>query len=321
MGFIPDQIESIANFDIKIRHKAGVDILVMKLKTGVVKLSIFPVERLNKENINTIIHQYRALAEPSIILAPHISAEIAKQLHGNNVQFIDLSGNIFIDSSAYIFIKGEKRIKPKTALASPFSAAGIKLVFALLSNPGLENQPYRTIAKASQISLGSIDTLIRSLKHHHFLIEVKDHKRKLINKAELLKRWCIAFAERLSSKIILSRLSCDNKQWWNEVKLEPKTALWGGEVAAAMLTKYLKPQTVSIYAEYTLPALQAKYALRKSDHGEIIIYKKFWNFPSNLNQHLVPVLLIYAELINSGESRNAETARMIYEKHLSKIIE
>lgn len=317
-----NQIKSIPNCDISIRSESGGDTLVAKFKAGTVRLPVFHAERLNKENIHTIINQCRALPKPAIILARHINVGIAKQLHASNIQFIDLSGNVFIDSApVYIFIKGEKQGRARPAISSPLSVAGIKVVFALLSNLDLESEPYRTIASASNVSLGSIDTIMRNLKHHHFLMELKDHERKLINKSELLKRWCIAFSERLESKLILARLSCDDKQWWKEVELNCKTAVWGGEVAAAKLTKYLKPEVMSIYADNALPSLQAKYGLKRSDYGEVIIYKRFWNFQSELDKHLAPKILIYAELMNSKDSRNVETAGIIYEKYLSKIIE
>ncbi len=323
-----DRLQLDANFDVKIKQEFGVKVLIVKLKKVTVKLQLVSVDRVKKENINALINQYQELKQPSIIFTPHLNAVLANQLHASNVQFVDLSGNVFIHTSPlYVFIKGEKPIKKTFAFSSPFGVAGIKVIFALLSNPGLEDKPYRAIAKLSNISLGSIDTLMRNLSYQNYLLQVnylakvKDSKRKLTKKQELLNRWCISYSERLQSKLILARLSCEDKQWWKEAELNPKMAVWGGEVAAAKLTKYLKPQIISIYAETALPELQAKYALRKSDHGEILIYKKFWNFQSEVDPRLAPIMLIYAELINSGDSRNIETARIIYEKYLAKIIE
>jgi hypothetical protein len=37
-----------------------------------------------------------------------------------------------------------------------------------------------------------------------------------------------------------------------------------------------------------------------------------------MHDDLVPPLLIYADLMATGDTRNIETARMIYEKELSK---
>ncbi len=317
----PHRIDSVARCDIQTRQESDSDILVIKYKEQTVELRIHPIERLTEANVHAAINQYRALSIPSIIYAPHISKNMARRLHENRVQFIDLNGNIYIESQQiYLFIMGEQQSKAKSAPSSPFSVAGIKLIFTLLSNPGIESMPYRTLSEYSDISLGSIDTVFRNLIHNNFLLLTKGKKRKLINKNELLNRWCTSYAEKLQPKLILSQLTCEDKKWWQKLKLNYKLAVWGGEVAAAKLTDYLKPEKISLYAENTLPELQAKYALRKSDHGEIIIYKRFWNFQLQQNKELAPELLIYAELINSGDSRNVETARIIYERYISKVI-
>ena len=45
--------------------------------------------------------------------------------------------------------------------------------------------------------------------------------------------------------------------------------------------------------------------------GNIHVYKKFWKI-TQLNKNIVPPLLIYADLINSGDPRNIEVANKIY---------
>jgi len=62
-----------------------------------------------------------------------------------------------------------------------------------------------------------------------------------------------------------------------------------------------------------------KNKLTKDENGDIEILDIFWRFVQNhLRNNLVPPLLIYTDLIATGDTRNIETARIIYEKELSK---
>jgi hypothetical protein len=46
-----------------------------------------------------------------------------------------------------------------------------------------------------------------------------------------------------------------------------RTALLGGEVAAAKLTDYLKPQVKTVYAPTKLAAMQVRFGLKPDDRG------------------------------------------------------
>jgi hypothetical protein len=51
------------------------------------------------------------------------------------------------------------------------------------------------------------------------------------------------------------------------------------------------------------------------DDGKIEVYQRFWTIGEN-GQQTVPSLLVYADLIYSGDPRNLETAQRIYERYL-----
>ena len=120
---------------------------------------------------------------------------------------------------------------------------------------------------------------------------------------------------------MIGRFTADNLGWWQQADLQEFAAYWGGEVAAAMLTEYLKPQVVTIYAYQPMGRLLAKNKLRRHPNGDIEILKAFWNFEHNgPHRNLVHPLLIYADLLATGDARNIETARIIYEQELTQLI-
>ena len=90
---------------------------------------------------------------------------------------------------------------------------------------------------------------------------------------------------------------------------------WGGEPAADLLTDYLKPEEFTIYTNETQQEIIKRYRWVPDDNGEIYGYKKFWN---NDIGNKAPALLVYAELMETKDSRCIETANLIYEQYLQK---
>ena len=107
-----------------------------------------------------------------------------------------------------------------------------------------------------------------------------------------------------------------------QTDLIPLNAYWGGEPAAEKLTRYLKPAHFTIYSAEPIARLIAAGRMRAEGDGNVEILEKFWNFP--LDQEVthdipdvVPPILAYADLLATHDSRNAETARMIYEQRIA----
>ncbi len=48
--------------------------------------------------------------------------------------------------------------------------------------------------------------------------------------------------------------------------------------------------------------------------------KKFWNFEDNDYPGMTHPILIYADLLATGDPRNIETAKIIYEKDIVRYI-
>ncbi len=89
----------------------------------------------------------------------------------------------------------------------------------------------------------------------------------------------------------------------------------GGEVAAARITGYLRPGTVTLYGKKAEPPLLLDYKLRPDPAGPVEFVKRFWAFETD-DEALVPLSLIYADLLMLGDARCLETADLICEKIL-----
>ena len=63
-----------------------------------------------------------------------------------------------------------------------------------------------------------------------------------------------------------------------------------------------------------------KNRLKKDPKGNLILMKKFWNFEDTDYPGMTHPILIYADLLATGDPRNIETAKIIYEKDIVRYI-
>jgi len=114
-------------------------------------------------------------------------------------------------------------------------------------------------------------------------------------------------------------LRTDIPDWWRSVPEFPDRCQFGGEPAAAILTRYLKPATFTVYCAGEVPREWiAKARLRADRDGNIEFLRSpiELQFAAGLPQNIAPPLLVYADLVASGDSRNLETARLVREQYL-----
>lgn len=288
-------------------------------------------------NIGALAEQIRRLPMEALLAADYINPNMAQKLKALNVQFIDGEGNAYINHPPlYIYITGNKQTpatKDREKLNRAFDATGLKLIFGLLCDPNLLNQPYREIAKQTGIALGAVGKALKGLADAGFLIDKgRGKERRLIKKQKLLDRWVETYPEKLRPKLLVGEFLADDPHWWQHINIEEYSACWGGEVAAAKYTGYLKPQNAILYLpERAGNTLLAKARLRKNtaynDMGvlpantvKVKIYRPFWPEKAEQQSATVHPILVYADLIATGDSRNLETARMIHEQYIAEHI-
>ena len=280
--------------------------------------------RITRAIVGMLQQQLLNYGEKGLLIAEYVNPNIAELLKDLEIPFIDTAGNTYIkEHPLYIYIKGNKptngvKIAPPKRLFKP---AGLKVVFALLNNPGIENEAYRDIAKAAQVALGTVSWVVYDLKDLGFFLKLGKKGRKICDKNKLLKRWVETYPEQLRPKLIRERFEVKNRNWWKEVDITEFGAFWGGEIAAAKITGYLKPEKYIIYTDEPIGKLVLKHKLRKAEPGNLEILNPFWDFNYNMaDKGIVPPLLVYADLMADGDQRNIEAAGIIYEKHLDRFI-
>lgn len=260
--------------------------------------------------------------KPFIIIANKIFPKIKAYFREHRIAYLETNGNVFIEyENILIWIDGNKPLQEKKVKTyRAFTKAGIKLLFLYLLDQEWLNRPYREVAENAGVALGTVPIVITALKKLGFLVQIDD-RLKLVNKEELINRWVEAYGEKLKPNIKLGNFMLDIKSIhnWKRIELRDANTIWGGEPAADLLTNNLNPDEFTLYTGQNTKDLIWDYQLLPQENGQVAVYEKFWKFPMN-NQKTAPPLVVYADLINTGDSRCIETARIIYEQYLSKNI-
>ncbi|MBC8413574.1 hypothetical protein H8E50_07875 [bacterium] len=280
----------------------------------------------NKANLtlHRIDNTQKPTDNPYLLVTRYVNAVLAAQLKELEMQFIDTAGNAYIrQHNLFIMLttnKPPEDTRP-VQLNRAFKAAGLKLIFAFLCNPGLENKPYREIAGAANIALGTVGWIMNDLRDMGYMVDMGTKGHKLFDKEKLFKRWIVEYPERLRPKLVLGKYQ-GAPGWRENARINPEHAQWGGEVAAANLTKYLKPQDLTLYTDpVKLNKILLDNRLGKDPKGHIEILERFWGIDEdNQDKETVPVLLVYADLIATGNQRNLEAAKKIYEQDIIQLI-
>jgi hypothetical protein len=275
--------------------------------------------------IGAAVEQLRRHAK-GILVTRYVTPQAAEILKEMGTPFLDTAGNAYLNEPPlFIFIKGNKPAERDTGKPPirAFRPTGLQVVFALICNPGLEKAQYREIARAADVALGTVGWVMKDLRQMGNLVEMGKRGRRLIQKEKLLARWATEYPEQLRPKKLLGTFKAANADWWRQAEFPDPETYWGGEIAAAKLTQHLKPQTATIYTRELKVLFEwlIKNRIRQDPDGNIEILRKFWKFePDWEYPNLTHPVLIYADLLATADARNIETAKMIYDKEIARLI-
>lgn len=287
---------------------------------------------VQQANLGSIAAQLSRIPAPALLVVDYVNPNMADRLRSAGVQFVDAAGNAYIrDKNLFIFVKGNRASSeypsPRRTIRA-FNASGLKVIFSFLLDPNLVGETYRTIAKVSGVSLGTIGWVLSDLKDLGYVDERGKRKaRYLVKPLGLLDRWAEAYPEKLVPDLDMGLFQTPFPLPWKEIDLSQVEGCWGGEVGASLLDDVLLPAQGTVYLpKNNLKALLMKYRIRKANtnlpmSSDIIrICDKFWTRsaePVGLGSRpnkAAPDILVYADLLASGDPRNYEAAERLYDR-------
>jgi hypothetical protein len=294
---------------------------------------VYPVEirrALQPATLGIALQSLQRLGKKAMLVTDYVTPALADELKARRVAFLDTAGNAYIeDGPLLIWVKGQKRPeKTGTAPAAgrAFQPTGLQVLFTLLCNPEAVNRPYRDLGAMAGVAHGTVGSVIPDLQQQGFVrdLDGKRGTRRLFQQERLAAQWVDAYARTLRPRTLLGRYHVKTLEGWQDWPIAEHGAQWGGEPAGALLTDYLRPGELTLYADKMPGLLAARMKFLKEPepgHTAVVeVRKRFWDFPAEPHHpDLVPPLLVYADLLATGDARCIETAKMIYDDHLVRL--
>lgn len=269
------------------------------------------------------------MPNPLLLIAPYISEATAERCRDLHLFFIDEAGNAYLEAPGlFVSVSGRRRsaqAKSVTAFRA-LSAAGLRMIFALLNRPNLAAAPYREIAKQAKVGLGTVGEVLVDLERRGFLAPERPGPRRLLALERLREEWVTHYPIKLRPKLNPRRFTASAPDWWRGLDARQYHAYWGGETAAEKLTGYLKAVHVTLYLHGKPDHLILANRLRPDSNGEIEILEAFWQTDErdglsglSLPDDVAPPLVVYADLLATTDPRNIETAKLIRDRYLTAV--
>jgi len=253
---------------------------------------------------------------PLMLVAEKLYPGIKEMLIKAGVDWLDGAGNIYLkEGDTIIWIDHHTTTPDKQIKNRAFTKTGLKVLFLFLHDEAWLNQTYREIAEAAGVALGGIKYVLDGLKEHGFILTRNKEELKLKSREKLLDQWLTAFTDELKPKITQGRYRFVNKEdmnKWNELQLPGKT-VWGGEPAADLITHNLKPREFILYTNENRAELMKELKLAPAREGMVEVRTPYWNIDPE-HPNAAPILTIYTDLMLTGDPRNANIAKALYEK-------
>lgn len=296
-------------------------------------MPVFLKSRVDASGIVVAQHRMFAsepsgIARPLMVVTQHVGSDLAGYLIEQNVPFLDAAGNVyFSEPEGTVMVTG--RPKPSLTLATPSARSttrkGLQVMFALATQPGIVTLPYRTIADAAGVSLNTVNQTLDDLIARGLVVAKHSGVRLLPDWKRFVTEWVNLYPSRLRPKLGGRRFASTSPDWWRSFDFAAFDAKVGGEAGAEVLTNYLKASSVTIYSQASITNdFMIRARLRPDERGDVEILEAFWPPPpinvwEQYDPPLVHPLLIYADLVATGDSRNLSIAEQIYDGHIATL--
>lgn len=281
---------------------------------GSVILPIYLAWRITPQQAKLLIFQLQAFQDQHpLLLADYIPESLAAQLRQHHLDYLDTIGNGSVSAPPLFYeVSGKRKKSPKILANRSLQATGSKILYQLLKDHQLCNQPYRTISQRAEVALGAVGPVIKELQTKKLLIDDMQKHRHIGHPTALRNLWETAYLGHLRPKIEFER--CTLSSPWSldnlpslikQQHLEDQVII-GGELAASFFCENIRPESATLHLEKTAALkLMLRLRLTPCADGPITIVHQFANnnafgqrSPEGLqlaDPHLVRCELLYRE--------------------------
>lgn len=271
---------------------------------------------------SSMMHNPNGEQSGFLVVAEHIGAATGASLWAQGVSYLDSLGNANIDlGDLRVEVGGRTSDRRTSAVRRPdsmvkapesgaFSAAGLPVSLLLMSRPDVvaSGPTVRDIARLVPSSLGKVQEVVSGLRDAGLL--TGGNGGRVIHGGRWLSAWTEGYLRHRHKWHGSARFRTSGRGTMSMVAgmAAREDGVWlGGESAAARMGLPLRPTTALIYVDHELPTIVRTLKLRKDPTGQVELAKPLW-LREGWNKPLAPSVVVRADLIASGDPRQAEMA-------------
>ena len=307
-------------------------LLIIRTAAGSDRYAVEVKRSVTTNNLPAVLSQLHRMGEthhePPLLMSAYVPPAVATQLESHGVAYADAVGNAHLNGpAAYVHILG-KRPQPAASITG-LTATDLTIVFAILCRPRLLQEPLRTIATETGISLGKVSSTLRSLDALEF-IHTEGRHRMLRQPERLLNRWELGYLETVRPRLHPTTWGIPPEtslEATHQQALRMQDVLIGGEYAADALTRFLKPGSLTLHlpsAATKRAAVELRLRPSQAEAPSVMLVDRFLQGldqaepPSTSGTHTPKAhpILARAELLAIGSDRLREVADRIRDDHI-----
>lgn len=264
-----------------------------------------------------------------LLVTDTLSDIVINLLLEKNIEFIDTTGNIYLNnSSVYILVRSNLNQTKKALSVTKITPSTLKVAYVILQNPSILKYP-EEISEIAGVDSKTSKRSLNLLFDLDYLQRQSEGKYRIANYTKLLERWELGYVENLRNELLIDTFTPIGDKQFFEIShnlletAENNQILIGGELGAALLTDYLQPISAVLHIPQQVNSrlITTKLRLKPDKKGSITILKQFGiqnKFQDDQNRCVADPLLIHAELALNSDERIKETAYRIYKKYLAE---
>ena len=277
------------------------------------------------------LQRYAGEKPAAAVFADWIPEPAADEFRKAGIFYVDAQGNMFLRRPPQIMLDIQGRKPERPLKAEPgrlIEAGGLKVVHYLLTHPQAAGAPLRAIAQGAGVALGTAHAVRAELRRAQWLLPAADEKARFGDLKGLIELFVRGYALKLRPTCMIGRYQHKTKAPQEILqgiaqRLTGTAGQWAvtGGMAAREMTRYLEPDTVTLFVDEPARLKLAEEPMLRNDTGGNVTLLRLPDptFVAEKTQGPWPLatpFLIYAELLQDGGQRELETAQMIYERFI-----
>ncbi|MCK4571090.1 hypothetical protein KAT84_03970, partial [Candidatus Bipolaricaulota bacterium] len=263
-----------------------------------------------------------------LLVSSAVSEPLAQELRNRKIWFVDMAGNVYVElpGQLLLFVAGLKPAQLETRAASKkLGEQAARVLFQFLRHGPEVQATYRDLVRATGVSLGMISKLVTHWRDEGLIRRAGKGTHMVLQPTTALEMWCDVYTEQLAPRLFIGRYQSPYASDFASLLKQHKTPLpivIGGEVAAEVLTGYLRAGELHLYISKDDAAhIRKQFRLAPSEAGNIELRRTFsTDLAGEDIAHGMPLAhpaFVYAELMAGGDDRLAETALRLRQEFLS----